>query len=131
MQTLRTGARTPFFATDITYYHSLAGDFSPIENAPAAFTDSAEELYIKNGFVICNATDTAALAYVITWEEFQYHRSRSNKTLVSNATVLGLCTPVAVYLPSGGWCMTPVVKVFDTAGDNASVVTHINVGTIR
>jgi len=131
MQTLRTGARTPFFATDITYYHNLTvGDFSPIENQPAAFTDSEEEVYIKSGFLVKNATDTAGLVYVVTWNEFQIHRQQSNRNLVTNLQVLALCAPVVIYLTSGDWTETPIVKVFSTKGQ-VSTVSMINVGTIR
>ena len=133
MATLRTGARVPFFSSDITHYHALATtDFSPIEDAGGTFSATETDVFIKNGFVVFNATDTAGLVYVITWEEFQTHRQQSNRSLVTDATVLGLCTLVAVYVPSGGAVFTPVVKVF--AGDDgsyASAVTHINIGTIR
>jgi len=130
MQTLRTGARTPFFATDITYYHNLAGDFSPIENAPIAFTDTQEEVYIKSGFFVKNATDNTGFVNVVTWNEFQIHRQQSNRDLVTNIQVLALCTPVPIYLISGDWTETPIVKVFSTTGQ-VSTVTMINVGTIR
>ena len=131
MSTLRTGARTPFFATDITYYHNLAGgDFSPIENAPIAFTDTQEEVYIKSGFVVANATDTAGIVYCVTWEQYRTMRQQSNHTLVTNAQVIALCVPVQIYLASGDWTMTPVVKVFSTEEQYTTVV-YINVGTIR
>jgi hypothetical protein len=133
MTTLRTGARVPFFSSDITHYHALATtDFSPIEDAGGTFSATQTDVFIKNGFIVFNATDTAGLVYVITWEEFQTHRQESNKSLVSDSAVLALCTPVAVYIPSGGAVFTPVVKVFagDTQGA-ASTVTHINIGTIR
>jgi len=133
MQTLRTGARTPFFATDITHYVTVAtAAFSPIEDAPAAFTASAEETYIKSGFIIMNASATAGLARCITWQEFQLHRLRSNRDLVTDTQVLALCTPVAIYLSESQWTMTPIVKVF--AGNDQtypSTVTYINVGTVR
>ena len=131
MSTLRTGARTPFFATNITHYHDLSGDFSPIDNLPAALTDSAEDVYIKNGFLIKNATDTAGLVYVVTWEAFKLAWSRVNHDLVTRATVLATLVPVAVYLASGQWLECPVVKVQDTVAPYASVVTYVNIGTIR
>jgi len=131
MQTLRTGARTPFFATNITHYHDLAGDFSPIDNLPAALTDSAEDVYIKNGFLVKNATDNAGLVYVVTKEAFELAWSRVNKALVTRITVLATLVPVAVYLTSGQWLECPVVKVQDTVAPYASTVLLINVGTIR
>jgi len=133
MSTLRTGARTPFFATDITHYVSIAlANFSPIEDQPAVFTATQEEIYTKNGFLAMNATDNSGLVYVITWNEFQIHRAQTNHALVADLAVLALCTPVAIYLASGDWTMTPIVKVF--AGNNQtypSTVVTINVGTIR
>jgi len=132
MSTLRTGARTPFFATNITNYHSLASDFSPIDNSPAVYSDSEEDVYIKNGFLIKNATDTAGLLYVVTWETFEAAWSGVNQALVTRATVLATINPVDVYLASGQWLECPVVKVFATDDQSfPSVVTHINVGTIR
>lgn len=133
MSKLRTGARTPFFASDITHYHALATtDFSPIEDAGGTFSATQTEVFTKNGFLVFNATDTAGLIYVITWEEFQTHRQQSNRLLVTDTAVLALCTPVGVYVASGDAMGTPVVKVFagDTEGA-ASAVTHINIGTIR
>ena len=134
MSTLRTGARTPFFATDITYYFDLTGgDFSPINNAPIAFTDTQEDVYIKNGFVVANATDDAGLVYCITWEQYQTVRQQSNRSLVTNIQVIALCVPVAIYLASGDWTMTPVVKVFQTTeqAEYPSTIDYINIGTIR
>jgi hypothetical protein len=132
MSTLRTGARTPFFATNISNYHSLAAIFSPIDNSPAAYSDSEEEVYIKNGFLIKNATANAGLAYVVTWETFEAAWSRVNHHLVTKATVLATINPVAVYLTSGQWLECPVVKVHATS-DQAfpTTITYINVGTIR
>ena len=133
MTTLRTGARVPFFSSDITHYHALATtDFSPIEDAGGTFSATQTDVFIKNGFIVFNATDTAGLVYVVTWEEFQTHRQQSNKSLVTDTAVLALCTPVAVYVPSGSAAFTPVVKVFaDNDGTYTSTVTHINIGTIR
>jgi hypothetical protein len=133
MSTLITGARTPFFVTDITYYFTLGtGDFSPIEDVPVALTATEEDLYIKNGFVVSNATDTAGYAWCITWDEFQIHRQASNRDLVTNLQVLALCAPVRIYLTAGAWTMTPIVKVYST-GDKSytSEPAYINVGTIR
>ena len=129
MSTLRTGARTPFFATDITYYFTLGtGNFSPIEDAPVVFTASEEEVYIKNGFLAANATDTAGILYCITWNEFQIHRQLN----LTNAQILALCTPVAIYLGAGDWTMTPIVKAYSTGDQNyTSAPAYINIGTIR
>jgi hypothetical protein len=133
MSKLITGARMPFFVTDIVNYYTLAAvDFSPIDDTPAIFSATEEDLYIKNGFMFYNATDNSGIAYVVTWNEFQIHRQQQNRALVTNAQVLALCTPVAVYLASGDWCMTPVVKVFNIQnGQYLSTVTMINIGTIR
>ncbi len=133
MDQLRTGARMPFLGTDITHYVDLAAsDFSPIENQPAALTDTQEDVYIKNGFIAENATDTAGLLYVVTWNEFQIHRQRSNRALVTNTQVLALCTPIQVYVASGSYCMTPLVKVYATTDQSyPSVVTKVNILTIR
>jgi hypothetical protein len=129
MSTLRTGARTPFFASDITHYHNLSTTtFSPLEDLGGTFSATQEDEYIKNGFLIMNATDTAGLISVITWEEFDRHRSRSNKALVTNAAVLALCTAVTVYVPSGGFIYTPIVKAF--TGGTTTVVTA-NICTVR
>jgi len=133
METLRTGARTPFFVSDITYYFTLGtGDFSPIEDVPAVLTETQEELYIKNGFIVSNATDTAGYVWCITWHEFQLHRLESNRDLVTNAQVLALCTPIQIYIASGYWTMTPIVKVYST-GDKqyTSEPAYINIGIIR
>ena len=133
MNTQRTGARTPFFCDDITHYVSVAAaDFSPIEDQPAAFTATQEDIYIKNGFLAMNATATAGLLYCITWQEFQLHRLRSNRDLVTNTQVLALCTPVAIYVSECNWTMTPIVKIF--AGTNQTyptTVVTVNIGTIR
>jgi hypothetical protein len=133
MQTLRTGARTPFFATDITHYVSIAtADFSPIEDQPAALTATQEELYTKSGFIVSNATDNSGVVYVITWNEFQIHRTQSNRALVTDLQVLALCTPIRIYLASGDWTMTPIVKVYaDNNQTTPSTVVTINVGTVR
>lgn len=133
MSKLRTGARTPFFATSITNYHHLTtGNFSPIDNAPAVYSDSEEDMYIHNGFLIKNATDTAGLAYCVTWEQFQAARLRANRALVTNATVLAAINPVACYLTSGQWLECPVVKVFATTSQTfPTTITYINVGTVR
>ena len=133
MDTLRTGARTPFFATDITHYHDLtAGDFDPIGDTPDTLSDTQEDVFIHNGFLVKNATDDAGLVYVVTWNEFEVHRTQSNMSLVTYFQVLALCTPIAVYLPSGGWCETPVVKVYATSDQTyPSTVEIINIGTIR
>jgi hypothetical protein len=133
MSKLRTGARTPFFASDIILYQNLAlSNVSPIENQPAVYSDSEEDMFIKNGFLIANATDTAGLAYVVTWEQFQIVRTRQNRALVTNAQVLALCVPIAVYLASGDWCMTPIVKVFATTNQTyPTTVAYVNVGTVR
>ena len=132
MNTQRTGARTPFFCDDITHYVSVAAaDFSPIENVPAG-TLVREDTYIKNGFLAMNATATAGLLYCITWQEFQLHRLRSNRNLVTNTQVLALCTPVAIYVSECNWTMTPIVKIF--AGTNQTyptTVVTVNIGTIR
>ena len=130
--TLRTGAETPFFCTDITHYVVLGtGDFSPIEDSPDTFSATEEDVYIKNGFLINNASDTAGYAYCITWEEFQMRRQVSNRSLVNNAGVLALCTPVRIYLASGEWCPTPLVKVYSTYDKFMTEISHCNVGTIR
>ena len=132
MNALRTGARTPFLCTDITHYVVLGvSDFSPIEDAPAVFTDTQEELYIKNGFLASNASDDAGYIYCITWNEFQIHRTQSNNSLLTNLQVLALCTPVAIYIASGQWCETPLVKVYSTYDQYMTEISHINVGTIR
>lgn len=129
MSTLRTGARTPFFASDITHYHNLsAANFSPLEDTGDTFSASEEDLFIKNGFLLMNATDNAGLVKIITWEEFQAKKADSNKSLVTNAAVLALCTGVTVYVPSGGWVYTPIVKAFTGA---PTTVATVNIGTIR
>lgn len=126
MTTLRTGARVPFFSSDITHYHDLSTtDFSPIEDTGGTFSATQTDVFIKNGFIVFNATDTAGLVYVITWEEFQTHRQQSNKSLVSDTAVLALCTPVAVFVPGGGAVFTPVVKVFAGNAQGASKNFHI------
>ena len=133
MSKLRTGARTPFLGTDIVDYHDMATDFSPIDDLPAIPTlaeQSAYEVFMKSGFLAQNASDTAGLLSVVTWNEFQIHRTRANRLLVTDATVLALCTPVSIYLASGDWTMTPIVKAFATTGQ-VTTVTFINVGTIR
>jgi hypothetical protein len=107
------------------------GDFSPIEDSPVVFTATQEELYIKNGFLINNASDTAGYAYCITWEEFQIHRQQSNHALVTNLQVLALCTPIQIYLTSGEWIDTPIVKVYSTYDKYMTEISHCNVGTIR
>ena len=133
MSTLRTGARTPFFATNISdYYNLTAADFSPIDALPGVPTLaelSACEVYIKNGFVVANATDDAGVVYVITWNDFQAHRRHR----YTDAQTLALCVPVAIYLASGDWTMTPVVKVFQTTeqAEYPSTIDYINIGTIR
>ena len=135
MQTLRTGARTPFFATDIVDYHNMATHYSPIDDLPAIPTLaelSAYEVFLKSGFLAANATDTAGLIYVVTWNEFQTHRQQSNINLVTDVQVLALCAPVAIYLASGDWTMTPIVKIFATDNQTyPTVVTYVNIGTIR
>ena len=135
MQTLRTGARTPFFATDIVDYHSMATHYSPIDDLPGVPTLaelSAYEVFLKSGFLAANATDTAGLAYVVTWNEFQLHRQEANRDLVADVTVLALCAPVAIYLASGDWTMTPIVKIFATENQTyPTTVTYVNIGTIR
>ena len=136
MTTLRTGARTPFFASDITDYHDLtSGDFSPIEDMSATPTLaelSACDVFIKNGFLVQNASSAGGLISVITWTEFQIHRSQSNKSLVDDEAVLALCTPVSVYTASGDFVLTPVVKVFATDDQTSpSVIETIGIGTIR
>jgi len=132
MDKLITGARTPFFCTDITHYVVLGiSDFSPIENVPNALTDTQEEVYIKNGFLACNASDTSGYIYCITWNEFKIHQQQSNKTLLTNANILALCTPVQIYLTSGEWCATPLVKVYSTYDKYMTQVSHVNIGTIR
>lgn len=133
MQTLRTGARTPFFTPDIVDYHNMATHFSPIDDLPAVPTlaeQSACEVFIKSGFLAMNATDNSGILYVVTWNEFQIHRTRANRALVTDVTVLGLCTPVRIYLASGDWTMTPIVKAFATTGQ-ITTVAYINVGLIR
>ena len=133
MNTLRTGARTPFFATDIpTYYDLTADDFSPIEDLPGVPTLaelSACEVYIKSGFLVANATDDAGIVYVITWNEFQVHKRHR----YTDAQTLALCAPIQIYLASGDWTMTPVVKVFQTTeqAEYPSTIDYINIGTIR
>jgi hypothetical protein len=132
MNRLRTGARTPFFCTDITHYVVLGvSDFSPIEDAPAAFIATQEEVYIKSGFLAKNASDDAGYIYCITWEEFETQRTQSNRALLTNAQILALCTPMRVYLPSGGWCETPLVKVYSTYDQYMTEISHVNIGTIR
>jgi len=133
MSTLRTGARTPFFADDITYYHNLATtNFSPIEDNPAVFTATQTDWYAKNGFLAMNATDNAGLLYVVTWNAFQVARLQANRTLVTDATVLGLLVPIPIYLASGDWVMTPIVKAYGTGvQEYISTVTYINIGIIR
>jgi hypothetical protein len=129
MDTLITAARTPFFCTDITYYHDLLlSDFSPIEDIPDVFTDTEEEVYIKNGFLASNASDTAGIIYVITWEEFQIHRTQSNRLLVTNLQVLDLCAGIAIYLTSGAWTMTPLVKVFMIEGEEPVFLPKVGIG---
>lgn len=133
MSTLRTGARTPFLASDITHYHDLtATNFSPIDDEGGTFSASETDVFIKNGFIVFNATDDGGLIYVVTWEEFQAHRQQNNRLLVDDSAVLALCTPVAVYAPSGQAVLTPVVKAFaDSDQTYTSTVTTINIGTIR
>jgi len=133
MSKLSTGARTPFFADNITFYGSIAlANFSPIEDQPAVFTATQEEVYTKNGFLAMNATDNSGLVYVITWNEFQIHRAQTNHALVADLAVLALCTPVAIYLASGDWTMTPIVKVFaDNDQTYPSTVVTLNIGTVR
>jgi len=133
MAKLRTNARTPFFVTNITHYIVLGtGDFSPIDNLPAALTDTEEEVYIKNGFLAKNATDDNGYLWCVTWEEYQTHRTQQNIDLVTNAQVLALCTPIQIYLESGEWTGTPIVKVYSTADkDYWSGLSHVNIGTIR
>jgi len=151
MDKLRTGARTPFFCTDITYYHNLAvSSFSPIEDIPDVFTDTEEDVYIKSGFLAANATDTAGVIYVITWNEYQIQRAQNNRTLVTNEQVLALCNGMQIYLAAGDWTMTPLVKVFGLEDEepvflpkvgiggpewpgwpDVGVVEYINIGTIR
>jgi hypothetical protein len=146
MDKLRTGARTPFFCTDITFYVDLtASAFSPIEDVPVAFTDSEEEVYIKSGFLACNATDTAGLLYVITWNEYQVWRTQSNRALVTNEQVLAMCNSIPLYLPSGEWTGTPLVKIFDAIEEPEFLprvgipggwpvifpIVYVNIGTIR
>lgn len=113
MDKLRTGVRTPFFCTDITFYLDLlSGSFSPIEDIPVVFTETEEEVYIKSGFLASNAGDYAGFIYVVTWNEYQIHRTQNNRALVTNAQVLALCNAMAVFLESGKWTATPLVKVF-------------------
>jgi hypothetical protein len=133
MQTLQSGVRTPFLATDCTHYFTLGtGNFSPIDDTPDVLTATQEDVFIKNGFLVSNATDTAGYAWCVTWEEYQMHRLRSNKALVTNAQILALCTPIRIYLTSGGFTMTPVVKVYSTGDKNyTSEPAYINVWTIR
>jgi len=119
----RTGANLPLWVEDITYYFDLTtDDFSPLEDAPEAFTDSREELYIKNGFAVCNATEDAGVVLVITLWQYQ-HNHYDLATLV----------PVPVFLMPGDWVMTPVVKVFQSEGQDLvyALVETINVGIIR
>ena len=144
---LRTGARVPFLATDCTYYFMLgAGNFSPIDDVPDVMTATQEDVYIKNGFLISNATDTAGFVWVVTWEEYQAQRQRANRTLVTNAQVLALCNAVEVYLESGGFIDTPIVMVYSEAEEisykaarliiddpylGSVEIEYINVWTIR
>jgi hypothetical protein len=132
MATLRTGARTPFYATNCTYYFVLGtGNFSPIDDVPDVLIDTEEDVYIKNGFLASNATDDSGYLWVVTWDEFQTHR-QSNRSLVSNAQALALCTPIRIYIPSGSFTPTPIVKVYSTGDkDYTSELSHINVWQIR
>ena len=130
MSTLRTGARTPFFATDVVDYHNLATHYSPVDDLPAiptAAEESAYEVFMKSGFLAQNATDTAGLIYVITWNEFESHRLKR----LTDAQILALSDYVGIYLASGDWTMTPIVKIYATGDEPASVVTFVNIGTIR
>jgi len=133
MAKLRTNVRTPFFVTNITYYFTLGtGNFSPIDDVPDTFTDSEEEVYIKSGFLAKNATDDSGYLWCVTWEEYQIHRTQQNIDLVTNVQVLALCTPIQIYLSSGEWTGTPIVKVYSTGDkDYTSELAYINIGTIR
>jgi len=133
MSELRTGARTPFFATDCTHYFTLGtGNFDPINDLPNALTATQEDVYIKNGFLVSNATDTAGYVWCVTWNEYQMHRLQSNKTLLTNVQILALCTPMRIYLTSGSFTMTPVVMVYSTGDkDYTSEPAYLNIWTIR
>jgi hypothetical protein len=50
---------------------------------------------------------------------------------LTNLAVLALCAPVRIYLTSGEWCPTPLVKVYSTYDEFMTEVSHVNVGTIR
>jgi hypothetical protein len=143
MNTLRTSVRTPFLCTDITYYYPLFfEDFSPIDDLPVPFTDSEEEVYIKNGFLASNASDTAGLLYVVTWDEYQTYRTQTNRSLVTNVQALAMCAGIPVYLTSGEWIETPIVKIFGQWLERAMPripgfpdypvnIEYVNIGTIR
>ena len=133
MQTLQSGVRAPFFATDCTHYFTLGtGNFDPINDLPNALTATQEDVYIKNGFLASNATDTAGYIWCVTWNEYQMHRLRSNKTLLTNVQILALCTPMQIYLTSGGFTMTPIVMVYSTGdAQYTSEPAYLNIWTIR
>ena len=130
MQTLSGGAKVPFFCDDIPYYFDLtSGNFSPIEDAPVAFDATTTDIYIKNGFLVKNATENAGYIYAVTWRQYKNDGQNSLNDMFTGAAIV----PRQIYLLGGEWTMTPVVKVFAADDDQEydSTVTTINIGTIR
>ena len=98
----------------------LTTDFSPIEDAGGTFSATQTDVFIKNGFIVFNATDTAGLVYVVTWEEFQTHQATEQQVACDRYCGIGTMYSVAVYVPSGRRSIYSVVKVF--AGNDGNII---------
>jgi hypothetical protein len=130
-----TGRQIPFWFEDILDYASIATtDFDPIATyvggSKATSDLSKLNKYIKGGFGVKNATDNSGYIYAVTWAQFQDYISTNRGVVPANYTLAGI-VPRQIFLASGEWCLTPIVKVFkDNDGTYASTVATINTGRI-
>ena len=109
-------ASFPLWFNDIEYHNLVTpADFDPLVTAAAHDVG----LYIRNGFAVKNATANVGHIYAVTLAQY----------LANHKSVTGI-VPRRIDLDGYDWCLTPIVKVFDTVAPYASTVTAINVGII-
>lgn len=130
--TSSNGSSLPLWFDDITSFTSIAtADYSPIATYLAGSMTTADASlmgkFIRNGFGVKNATDTAGYIYAITWRQYQDYL----KTNKENPNVITGIVPRKIDLQAGEWCLTPLIKVCaDNHATYPSTVTTLNIGTI-
>jgi hypothetical protein len=113
----RQGGSYPLWFEDADDHDISIADFDPITTE----ADHDVGKYIKCGFGVKNATETAGFIRAVTLSQYE----DNHKSLTG-------ITPRTIRLNGGDWCLTPIVKV--CAANHATTpstgMTYITVGLI-